>query len=171
MNQDRMTQRVQEALNAAYTRALSEHNTQTAPEHLLAAILDQPDGVAGPVLQKAGLDPKTVEQQLTRAIAALPRFSGPNADLSQVTVSPGLTRLLATADDEAKQLNDDYVSVEHLLLAMTKDGGAVGKMFRDLGLTREKLLTYAAAGLLTASTELPLAIAGETPADERSTGE
>jgi ATP-dependent Clp protease ATP-binding subunit ClpB len=141
MNQDRMTQRVQEALNAAYTRALSEHNTQTAPEHLLAAVLDQPDGVAGPVLQKAGLDPKTVEQQLTRAIAALPRFSGPNADLSQVTVSPGLTRLLATADDEAKQLNDDYVSVEHLLLAMTKDGGAVGKMFRDLGLTREKLLT------------------------------
>ncbi|HTW84571.1 MAG TPA: ATP-dependent chaperone ClpB [Candidatus Sulfotelmatobacter sp.] len=135
-----MTQRVQEALNAAYTRALAEHNTQTAPEHLLAAILDQADGVAGPILQKAGLEPKTVDQQLTRAIDALPRFSGPNADLSQVTVSPALTRLLANADDEAKQLNDDYVSVEHLLLAMTKDTGAVGRMFRDLGLTREKLL-------------------------------
>jgi ATP-dependent Clp protease ATP-binding subunit ClpB len=76
MNVERMTQRVQEALNAAYTRALSEHNTQTTPEHLLAAILDQPDGVAGPILEKAGLDPQTVEQQADRAIAALPRLQG-----------------------------------------------------------------------------------------------
>jgi len=50
MNVDRMTQRVQEALNSAYTRALSEHHTQTSPEHLLVAILDQPDGIAAPIL-------------------------------------------------------------------------------------------------------------------------
>jgi len=141
MNVERMTQRVQEALNAAYTRALSEHNTQTTPEHLLAAILDQTDGVAAPILQKAGLDPQAVEQQLGRAIAALPRYQGANADQSQVTVAPALTRLLGKADDEAKALNDDYVSVEHLLLAMTSDSGAVGKLFRDLGLSREKLLS------------------------------
>jgi ATP-dependent Clp protease ATP-binding subunit ClpB len=140
MNVERMTSRVQEALNAAYTRALSEHNTQTTPEHLLAAILDQSDGVAVPILQKAGLDPKAVEQQLQRAIGALPRYSGANADQSQVTVAPALTRLLSKADDEAKALSDDYVSVEHLLLAMTADAGAVGRIFRELGLTREKLL-------------------------------
>ena len=141
MNVERMTQRVQEALNAAYTRAVSEHHTQTTPEHLLAAILDQTDGVAGPILQKAGLDPKTVDQRVQAAVAALPRLQGTNADQSHVTVAPALTRLLGKADDEAKALNDDYVSVEHVLLAMTADGGAVGKLFRELGLSREKLLT------------------------------
>ncbi len=141
MNVERMTQRVQEALNAAYTRALAEHHTQTAPEHLLAAILDQTGGVAAPILEKAGLDPAAVDQQLQRALEALPRFQGANADQSHVTVAPALTRLLGKADDEAKSLNDDYVSVEHLLLAMTGDGGGVGKLFRELGLSREKLLT------------------------------
>ncbi len=140
MNVERMTQRVQEALNAAYTRAVSEHHTQTTPEHLLAAILDQTDGVAGPILQKAGLDPQTVDQRVTQAVSALPRLQGANADQSHVTVAPALTRLLGKADDEAKSLNDDYVSVEHLLLAMTADAGAVGKLFRSLGLSREKLL-------------------------------
>src|ERR1700761_1942492 len=110
MNVERMTQRVQEALNAAYTRALSEHNTQTTPEHLLAAILAQTDGVAAPILEKAGLDPRDVEQQADRLIAALPRLQGASADQSQVTVSPGLSRLLTAADNEAKALNDDYVS-------------------------------------------------------------
>ncbi|MBV9440515.1 MAG: AAA family ATPase, partial [Candidatus Eremiobacteraeota bacterium] len=140
MNVERMTQRVQEALNAAYTRALAEHSTQTAPEHLLAAVLDQTDGVAVPVLEKAGADAKELDQQLAQAIAGLPRFSGANADLSQVTVSPGLTRLLANADDEAKKLNDEYVSIEHLLLAMAADSGGVGRLFRNAGLSREKLL-------------------------------
>ncbi|MBV8750670.1 MAG: hypothetical protein JO103_13255, partial [Candidatus Eremiobacteraeota bacterium] len=55
-----MTQRVQEALNAAYTRALSEHHTQTSPEHLLGAVLDQADGIAVPILSKAGIDPATL---------------------------------------------------------------------------------------------------------------
>jgi ATP-dependent Clp protease ATP-binding subunit ClpB len=140
MNVDRMTQSVQEALNAAYSRALAEHSTQTSPEHLLAAILDRADGIAAPILQKAGVDLGALGNDVDRAIGALPRFSGPNAGSSQVTVSPALTRLLATAEDEAKKLNDDYVSIEHLLLAMTSDTGAVGRIFRDAGLTREKLL-------------------------------
>ena len=140
MNVERMTQRVQEALNAAYTRALSEHNTQTSPEHLLAAILDQTEGIAASILEKAGVDPRALDQRLQTAIGALPRYQGANAEQSQVTIAPALSRLLAKADDEAKSLNDDYVSVEHLLLAMTSDSGAVGKIFRDLKLSREKLL-------------------------------
>jgi ATP-dependent Clp protease ATP-binding subunit ClpB len=140
MNVERMTQRVQEALNAAYTRALTEHNTQTTPEHLLAAILDQPEGIAAPILSKAGIDPGTFGKRVDEAISALPRYSGANADQNQVTVSPALTRLLANADTEAKGLNDEYVSVEHLLLAMAADTGAVGRIFREFGLSREKLL-------------------------------
>ena len=59
MNVERMTQRVQEALNTAYSRALSERHTQTTPEHVLAAVLDQPEGIAAPILAKAGLDVST----------------------------------------------------------------------------------------------------------------
>ncbi|HEV3085712.1 MAG TPA: ATP-dependent chaperone ClpB, partial [Candidatus Elarobacter sp.] len=81
-----------------------------------------------------------VEQKLQAALDALPRYQGANADQSHVTVAPALSRLLGKADDEAKSLGDDYVSVEHLLLAMTSDAGAVGKLFRALGLSREKLL-------------------------------
>src|SRR6202046_1845409 len=111
MNVDRMTQRVQEALNAAYTMALSEHNSQTTPEHMLAAILAQPAGVAAPILKKAGPPPQTVEQQAERAVAALPRLQGQSADQSPVTVAPALSRLLGVADNEAKALNDEYVSI------------------------------------------------------------
>ena len=140
MNADRMTERVQEALNAAYTRALTERQTQTTPEHLLAALLERTDGIAAPLLARAGADVGQLSAAVERAIAALPRYSGANADQSQVTVAPQLTRLLATADNEAKALNDDYVSVEHLLLAMTADGGPVGRILREAGVTREKLL-------------------------------
>jgi len=141
MNVERMTQRVQEALNTAYTRALTERNMQTTPEHVLAAILEQPEGVAVPVLQKAGKDPVAVAKATDEAIGRLPRYSG-SADSAQVTVSPGLTRLLASAETEAKNLQDEYVSVEHLLLAMAADPSTVvGGIFRAVGLTRDALLS------------------------------
>jgi ATP-dependent Clp protease ATP-binding subunit ClpB len=140
MNVDRMTQRVQEALNSAYTRALSEHNTQTTPEHLLTAILDQPEGIAKPVLEKAGVDVRALERAANAAVAGLPRLSGSNADQAQVTVAPQLTRLLTQADSEAKQLQDEYVSIEHLLLALSADSGPAGRALQSAGLNRDKLL-------------------------------
>ncbi len=139
MNADRMTQRVAEALNDAYSRALTERNTETSPEHLLAALLDDPEGIARPILEKAGTDPKALEEAVNRAVERLPRFSGSNPD-QPVNMSPAFGRLLATADDEAKKLSDDYISVEHLLLAMLKDTGAVGSLLKNLGISREKLL-------------------------------
>jgi ATP-dependent Clp protease ATP-binding subunit ClpB len=135
-----MTQRVQEALNSAYTRAVSEHNPETTVEHLLAAILDQTEGIARPILEKAGFDARALDARVQAAVNALPRYQGANADSSRVTVSPAVTRLFAKADDEAKTLGDDFVSIEHLLLAMTADGGPVGRLLRDAGVSREKLL-------------------------------
>jgi ATP-dependent Clp protease ATP-binding subunit ClpB len=140
MNVDRMTERVQDALNAAYTRALSEHNTQTTAEHLLAALLDQDRGIAPDIVKEAGVDPKALEAKADEAISRLPRLTGVNADQATVTVSPELTRLFSQAETDAKQLQDDYVSVEHLLLAMTQNTGAVGRLLRETGLTRDKLL-------------------------------
>ena len=114
MNVDRMTQRVQEALNTAYARALSEHNPQTTPEHLLAAILEDDEGVVPASLQKAGVDVAALRRAADVAIGRLPAVSGSNADQAHVTVAPGLTRLLTAAEAESKQLGDEFISVEHL---------------------------------------------------------
>ena len=140
MNVDRMTQRVQEALNSGYTRALSEHNTQTTPEHLLAAVLDQDGGIAPDILTKAGADVKKLNRTVDEAIGRLPRLTGSNAENAQIHVAPDLTRLLSKADAEATSLGDDFVSIEHVLLAMADSSGAVGTIFRDAKLTRDVLL-------------------------------
>ncbi|HEY4440776.1 MAG TPA: ATP-dependent chaperone ClpB [Candidatus Elarobacter sp.] len=134
-----MTQRVQEALEAAYQRALRERNTQTTPEHLLAALLEQQDGVVPAIVLAAGVDPRMVAARVNEALARLPRLQGQNADSAAVTISPELSRLLAKADDEAKALNDDYVSAEHLLLAMLQ-GGSVGSLLQGVGVTRDRVM-------------------------------
>ncbi len=141
MNVDKMTERVADGLNEAYARALHEHNTQTTPEHLLAALLDQERGIAPDILTKAGVDPKAFEQRVNEAIERLPRLSGPSASSAQVTLSSELARIMTAAEDEAKSLQDDYTSVEHVLLAMAQAGGTIGKLFRDAGLSKDKLLT------------------------------
>jgi ATP-dependent Clp protease ATP-binding subunit ClpB len=140
MNVDKMTERVSEGLNAAYTRALHEHNTQTTPEHLLAALLEQERGIAPDILQAAGVDVKAFTKKVDEAIGQLPRLSGANAESAQVTLSPELARVMATAENESKALQDDYTSVEHVLLAMAQSSGTVGRLFREAGLTRDKLL-------------------------------
>src|SRR5580700_6867241 len=140
MNVEKMTERVGDALNAAYSRALHEHNTQTTPEHLLAALLDQERGIAPDILAKAGVDVKAFRKKVDESISHLPRLSGPNAESAQVTLAPELSRIMTAAESEANALQDDYVSVEHVLLAMSQASGAVGKLFRDAGLTKDKLL-------------------------------
>jgi ATP-dependent Clp protease ATP-binding subunit ClpB len=135
-----MTERVAEGLNAAYSRALSEHNTQSTPEHLLAALLAQQRGIAPDVIAAAGANPSVVSRKADEAIGNLPRLSGSAAESAQVTLAPELARIITAAEREAQALGDDYVSVEHVLLAMAQSSGAVGKIFRESGLTRDKLL-------------------------------
>jgi ATP-dependent Clp protease ATP-binding subunit ClpB len=142
MNTERMTQRVQEALNAAYTLAVSGRQTQATPEHLLATLLDQKDGITAPLLAKAGVNVQQLRGQVDHAITLLPRYSGANVDQNDVTISAQLTRLGTEAEAEAKQLNDEYVSVEHLVLTMVSDEkAAVGKLLREAGATRDKVMT------------------------------
>jgi ATP-dependent Clp protease ATP-binding subunit ClpB len=140
MNVDKMTERVADGLNEAYSFALHEHNTQTTPEHLLAALLDQERGIAPDILAKAGVDVRAFRKKVDETISHLPRLSGPNAESAQVTLAPELSRIMTAAESEANALQDDYVSVEHVLLAMSQASGAVGKLFRDAGLTKDKLL-------------------------------
>ncbi len=140
MNVEKMTERVADALNAAYARALHEHNTQTAPEHMLAALLEQERGIAPDILAKAGADPKALERKVDEAIGRLPRLSGGSADSAQVTLSPELARIMSVAENEGKSLQDDYTSVEHVLLAMAQSSGELGRLLRGEGLTKDKLL-------------------------------
>jgi ATP-dependent Clp protease ATP-binding subunit ClpB len=140
MNVEKMTERVADGLNSAYSRALHEHNTQTAPEHMLAALLDQERGIAPDILAAAGADPKAIQRQVDEAIGRLPRLTGSGAESAQVTLSPELARIMSVAENEAKGLQDDYTSVEHVLLAMAQSSGAVGRIFHDAGLTKDKLL-------------------------------
>src|ERR1700722_14051422 len=140
MNVEKMTERVGDGLNAAYARALHEHNTQTTPEHMLAALLEQERGIAPDIVAKAGADPKALGRRVDEAIGALPRLSGAGADSAQVTLSPELARIMSAAENEAKALQDDYVSVEHVLLAMAQSSVGAGRLLRDAGLTKDKLL-------------------------------
>ncbi len=135
-----MTERVADALNAAYTRALHEHNTETAPEHMLAALLDQERGIAPDILAKAGADPKSLGRQVDAAIGKLPRLTGAGADSAQVTLSSELARIMGAAEKEAAALQDDYTSVEHVLLGMAQSSGQLGRIFRDAGLTKDAIL-------------------------------
>ena len=102
MNVERMTQRVQEALDNGYQRALREHHTQTTVEHILAALLEQEDGIVPGILQAAGVDPREIARRVNEELARQPRLSGANADQAHVTASPQLSRLLAKADERSE---------------------------------------------------------------------
>jgi ATP-dependent Clp protease ATP-binding subunit ClpB len=138
MNADKMTERVREALNEAYTRALRERSTAVEPEHVLAALLAQERGIVPALLEKSGVDGAAFTRQVDDLIARLQRLSG-SGDV-QPQFSPRASRMLVQAGDEAKKLTDDYTSVEHLLLALLDDSGAAGKLLRDGRVTRDKVL-------------------------------
>jgi ATP-dependent Clp protease ATP-binding subunit ClpB len=139
MNAERMTERVREALNDAYSRALRERNTSVEPEHVLAALLDQNQGVVPALLVKAGVDLDAFGHAVDEAISKLPRLTGSGE--AQPQFSARGSRILVQASDEAAKLKDDYVSVEHLLLAMLDDAATVGRLLRDNKLTRDNLLS------------------------------
>src|SRR5487761_1159001 len=140
MNVEQMTERVADGLNTAYERSLREHNTQTTPEHLLAAFLEQERGIAPDILAKAGADLPRFTRSVDSAIGSLPRLSGSHAESASPSAAPELTRLLDVAQTEAKALGDDFVSVEHVLLAMAQSSGSVAKVFRESGITKARLL-------------------------------
>jgi ATP-dependent Clp protease ATP-binding subunit ClpB len=138
MNAEKMTERVREALNDAFSRALRERNPSVEPEHVLAALLEQDQGVVPALLGRMGIDVPNFTQRALAAAGALPRLSG-SGDV-QPQFGGRSSRLLVQAGDEAQKLTDDYVSVEHLLLALVEDSGAAGKLLRESGVTRDKVL-------------------------------
>jgi ATP-dependent Clp protease ATP-binding subunit ClpB len=137
MDINRFTDKAQEALVASRDLAARFGQQQIEPEHLLEALLDQEGGIVPAILQKAGLQAKTLRDRVNREVQRLPRVSGAG---DQPHPSGRLNRVLMAAEDEAKQFKDDFVSVEHLLLALLDDTGTTGRILKDMGLTRDRVM-------------------------------
>ncbi|MBC8159996.1 MAG: AAA family ATPase, partial [Roseiflexaceae bacterium] len=137
-NTNRFTEKTQEALVAAQNLAERNGNSQIEPEHLLLALLDQGDGVVPQVLAKMNLAVGALAQQVRQEINRFPRQSGGN---SQLAFAPRLRSALVRAHDELAQFGDEYVSTEHLLLALlAHGGGGAERSLKQAGVTRESLL-------------------------------
>ncbi len=131
-----MTLKLQDALQAASAQAMRRSHQGIDAEHLLLALLDQSDGVTTPLLERAGVTATAVQNAVEQALAKLPQVQGAGAAPGQLHVTNRLSRILTQAEQEMQGLKDEYLSVEHVLLAMVEEGG----IFRKLGLTRNKLL-------------------------------
>jgi ATP-dependent Clp protease ATP-binding subunit ClpB len=142
MDPSKLTEKTQQGLHDAQTKALRYGHTEVDVEHLLLALLDQSDGLIGRLLTRAEVDVDALHAALERAIEAKPRVSGPGAAPGQVYVSRALNQLFDAAEQEAQRLKDEYVSVEHVLLAMVASGSATaaGRLLREHGVTRERFL-------------------------------
>jgi ATP-dependent Clp protease ATP-binding subunit ClpB len=141
MDLNRLTEQSQEALRHAQALAVRRNHQGIDTAHLLAALLEESKGLAAGCFAAAGIAPSAVRERVEQLLNAMPQVSGPGMEAQQVYFTQRLAHLFALAEDEAKALKDEYVSVEHLLLAMLADErGAVGVLLGNLGLTRERLL-------------------------------
>ncbi len=136
MRMERLTQKSQEAVREAFDRAVRAQNPEIVPEHLLVAILEQDGGLGSPLVAKAGADPRRLVALLSEKLDGLPRVSG-GAD---PVLGRRMNVLATKSEDEAKALHDDFVSVEHFLLAGLKHDDDVKKAFSRAGLDHAKLL-------------------------------
>ena len=141
MDLNRLTEKSQQALHDAQTIALRHGNTEISVEHLLLAMVDQRDGLAGRLLEGLGVDVGSLHNELESHLARLPRVSGPGAT-GQIGMSRALAEVLDAAGRTAQRLADDYVSIEHLLLAITEVGArtAAGRLLADHDVTSERVL-------------------------------
>jgi len=142
MDMNQLTVKSQEALHDAQTKALRFGHTEVDGEHLLLALLDQPDGLVSPLVERSGADPTRVRAELEGELGRRPRVTGPGASPGQVFVTQRLSRLFDDAAAEATRLKDEYVSVEHLLLALVDEGSssAAGRVLNQAGITRDTFL-------------------------------
>jgi ATP-dependent Clp protease ATP-binding subunit ClpB len=139
---NRLTVKTQEALHDAQTKALRYGHTEVDTEHLLLALLDQREGLIPRLLTRADVDTGALRAAVEEALERRPRVSGPGSGGGQVSVTRALAQLLDAAEQEAQRLKDEYVSVEHVLLAMLGSGPAsgAGRLLREHGADRDRIL-------------------------------
>ena len=142
MDMNRMTQKTQEAIQSAQSLAVRYGHVEVDGEHLLLALLEQEGGLVSRLVQRLDIDSGKLIEAVRSVLQSLTSVSGPGVEPGKIYVTQRFNQLMVKAESEAKQLKDDYVSVEHLLLAMTDEGRktAAGKIFQEFNLTRDRLL-------------------------------
>jgi ATP-dependent Clp protease ATP-binding subunit ClpB len=140
MDLNRLTEKSQEAVRAAQSKAVRYGHQQVDVEHLMAALLEQDGGLASAILTKAGIPVENLKRRIEQELERMPKVSSPSGAAEQIYVTGRLNKLLTQAEDEAGRLKDDFISVEHMLLAATEDGGPTGKILKESGITRERLM-------------------------------
>ena len=140
MDINRFTEKLQESIRAAQTKAGRYSHQQLDVEHLLLSLLEQEGGLAVSVLTRAGVDVDAVKSSLEQELDRLPKVSVPAGPPDQIYVTTRLNRLLGSAEDEAKKLKDEYISIEHVLLTALDDSGAAGRILKRSGLTHDRLM-------------------------------
>jgi len=140
MNPERMTEKTREGLLEAQSISIRHGHQDVDVEHLLLALLRQEHGLLPRLLEKLGAGVSALDAKLERELDRRPRVSGGGADQGKIYGTRRLESLLLRAEDEAKRLKDEFISVEHLALAFLEDGGAAGAVLRGAELTRDRLL-------------------------------
>ena len=142
MDLNKFTQKSQQAIGEAQTVAVRMGQQRVEAEHLLYALLTQEQGLVPRILDKAGFNTQTYLAELERGLGRLPRVSGPGAAPGNIYVTPRLNEILVKAQDLAKHLKDEYVSVEHLFLAFCDEPPSTlaGQVNASLGVTKDRIL-------------------------------
>jgi ATP-dependent Clp protease ATP-binding subunit ClpB len=142
MDMNRLTAKSQEALQQAQSKAVGLSHVEVDGEHLLLALLDQPDGLVPRLLERSNVDVSALRSDVLADLQHRPKVTGPGASPGQVFLTQRLARLLDEAEREAVRLKDEYVSVEHIVLATIAEGArtAAGKRLAEHGVTREAFL-------------------------------
>ena len=140
MNIDRYTEKAQEALQQASKIAQSKGQPQVDLEHLLSSLLAQDPGLALSILRKSNINTDALRKRCDQEIDRLPKVSGSNQD-GNIYLAGRLNTILKQSEEEAKKFKDDYISVEHILLALLEDKASIGKLFKEFGITRDLLMT------------------------------
>ena len=136
MNPERFTEKAREAVAGAQKLAARMDNQSIDVEHLLLSLLDQEKGLTAAVLNKAGVSVDALTIRVQREVEKLPKV----ANVSSQNITPRFSKVMSGAEDEAKKLKDEYVSVEHFLLALTEDKGPAGTILKEFGVGRDRLL-------------------------------
>ncbi|MDR1242211.1 MAG: ATP-dependent chaperone ClpB [Deltaproteobacteria bacterium] len=142
MDLNKFTEKSQLALSDAQSCAIRLGHQSVEAEHLALALVEQEKGLAGRLLERMGFKPEDYAEALLAELKKKPSVSGPGADNAQLSVSAGLRQVLTRAEDGAKRLKDEYVSVEHLFLELAgeNDRTPLGRVNKAFGITRDKIL-------------------------------
>ncbi len=142
MDINKFTLKSQEALQAAQTKAIRYGHLEIDGEHLMLALLEQPEGLIPRIFHKMEVPVDEIKKRLEEELSKRPKVSGPGAEAGKVYLTTRLNKLLIAAEDEAKRLKDEYVSVEHIVLAFIKEGIStpVGRILKDFNVTEDRFL-------------------------------